>query len=921
MRTVLLVLSLAVFSFSASGKEFYVAPDGLDTNPGSKRAPFATLNRARDALRELKAPEKLKVPTTVLVRAGTYYLPDGFALDASDSGTADAPITYRAFKNEQVILIGGLACGEFSAHEGGIYKARIGTLAADQTARVLVFDGKRQELARYPNRDANDPHGGAWAYVDGERFSMYADSPDEGDYHQENQHLDFWQRNIPRLTQTLLMKPENVREWAHPEHGELSIFPRFNWEHYMPPIVGIDAEARELQLGPGCYYEIRPGDRYFVRGLFEELDGPGEWYLDPTEKMMYFWPPEPIQEKAVHLATAEHVIQMQGCSSITFRGFTLECSNVTAVMLKDCTDCLIAGNTIRNAGDLDGCGVMIEGGKHAAIVGNDIYDVGASGILVATGDLVSNTSGGTRIDNNYIHHVGRVKRDAKGIELRLGFREGLGLGDCVGAHISHNLIHDTPHSGIFVWGAGHTIEYNHLRHTCTESEDTGAIGGGAMDWLSWLDTTIQYNFIHDTLGYGYDEHQDKWVSPYLTTALYPDWAASGIRIIGNALVRAPRSCLLLHSGRDNVVENNILIGGGQSQMHWRGWTTSEGFWSTMVDGWIRNYDEAAQHDAWHEIPAFKDPRAVPLPDQRVMTGNVFRRNILCYEDPTSMLYLMETVPFEHNMFDQNLVYHSGQPLRTGIVTAKAETGPNLLPNPGLEKDVEGALPAAWDIVVAPEDGASIGVADDERHAGSRSLRITPAPLSSNDEVVKTVYLTLGSVPFQPGKAFRLSAWMKSTGQMTPVTLSAYAWKSGDHSWETPTTASVTSEWQQFEILFRLPKEGDPTFKPTMDTIYWRISFPMGADQFWIDDVSLREAKFADEWESWQAKGMDTHSVVADPLFVDAAEDDYRLQPDSPAFELGIKQIPFEKIGPYEDELRASWPIVEAPGAREAGIGG
>ena len=63
-------------------------------------------------------------------------------------------------------------------------------------------------------------------------------------------------------------------------------------------------------------------------------------------------------------------------------------------------------------------------------------------------------------------------------------------------------------------------------------------------------------------------------------------------------------------------------------------------------------------------------------------------------------------------------------------------------------------------------------------------------------------------------------------------------------------------------------------------------------------------------------GQDRHSLVADPLFVDPDNDDYRLRADSPAFKLGFKAIPVEKIGPYQDPLRASWPIVEAEGARE-----
>ena len=73
-----------------------------------------------------------------------------------------------------------------------------------------------------------------------------------------------------------------------------------------------------------------------------------------------------------------------------------------------------------------------------------------------------------------------------------------------------------------------------------------------------------------------------------------------------------------------------------------------------------------------------------------------------------------------------------------------------------------------------------------------------------------------------------------------------------------------------------------------------------------------------DWRQWREQGKDGRSLLADPKFVDPAKRDYRLQPDSPALKLGFQPIPLEKIGPHQDPLRASWPIVEAPGAAALG---
>jgi hypothetical protein len=46
----------------------------------------------------------------------------------------------------------------------------------------------------------------------------------------------------------------------------------------------------------------------------------------------------------------------------------------------------------------------------------------------------------------------------------------------------------------------------------------------------------------------------------------------------------------------------------------------------------------------------------------------------------------------------------------------------------------------------------------------------------------------------------------------------------------------------------------------------------------------------------------------DPHLKDVVHSSFELQDDSPAFKFGFQRIPFEKIGLYPSDDRASWPV-------------
>jgi len=710
--------------------EFYVATNGNDRWSGRLAAPnrmksdgpFASLQRARDAIRSRRSSGTTDESQTVYVRSGTYEIRQTLKFEAQDGGSPAAPVTYCAYKDDKPILVGGGTITGFVPHKGNILKADVGAQGFKGIYfRQLIFDGHRQQLARYPNFDPRNPHGGGWAYADGESIPLYTDSPEED-------------------TRSFTIKQKDIRTWAHPKEVQVFVFARYNWWNDICDLDSIDAATRRVRLAEGASYAVRLHDRFYFQNALEELDAPGEWYLDKRTSTLYFWPPSALKGKAVIAPTTRTILELgKGTANVTVRGFIVQCAEGTAITLNETTNCLIAANTIRNVGDYEGCGVAVNGGVRNGVVGNDVFDTGSHGIRLSGGDRIKLVSAENSAVNNYIHHVGVIYKHGVGIDL-----------SGVGNRASHNLIHDGPRMGLMFSGNNLVIEYNHIRHMSLETEDTGAIYTGGRDWISSRGSVIRYNYIHDILGYGHDE-KGLWHSPFFAWGVYLDDNTGGVDVIGNIIVRCSRAGLHLHNGRDNHIENNIIVNNGEQQVQYGGWTKDDRRWKAHQPTMIAGYEAVVSELAWRNMRNMSlHPTNAILPNGTIMTGNEFIRNIIYYHSPKAQYLWCENVPFDHNVIDSNLIWHFDQ------TVVSEQNGPGMM-------------------------------------------------------------------------------------------------------------------------------------RSKMD------------------------------WTKWQVLGLDHQSLIADPLFVDAAKDDYRLRRKSPAYDLGFKAIPAGRIGPYRDPLRASWPIREAEGVREQPI--
>lgn len=548
LLTTCLLMFLNVGS-AVSAVDLYVSPNGNDAWSGSlltpaqdgRDGPFATLTRARDETRRLKAAGKLGDGVIVNLRAGTYRLTEPLALGPQDGGTSQMPVVWRAARDEKVSLTAALPVSGFQKWKGQIVVADLkGTPLEKVAFRQLFFRGERQIMARYPNVDPRDPHFGQWAHI-------LASDLAPATNHSVSDKLP---RAKDHFTATSdVIKPTWEKDFLG---AEIAIHPAYGWAWNIVPVKSVDNETDTIWLRRPVSYGLMIGDRYFVQNLLAELDAPGEWYLDRDKARLYFWPPADLTSGDVTVPVAQSVIVANEADNVTLRGFTIEGCDGTAVTFNTCVGSLVAGCTIRNTGQW---AVSISGGHNTGAAGNDIDATGAGGVTINAGDRKTLTRGDCYADNNYIHHIAAIHRT---------YRAGVKLAG-VGNRASHNLIHDCYHQGLAVGGNDHLVEYNVVHHTNLGSEDTGGLYMSSRDFTQ-RGTVIRYNEFHHIGGFGkanswnpVQNGQVEFRYPAFTWGIYLDAPEVGCTIFGNLLHHVPVCGLFNHEGRDNRWENNVII--------------------------------------------------------------------------------------------------------------------------------------------------------------------------------------------------------------------------------------------------------------------------------------------------------------------------------------------------------------------------
>lgn len=529
--------------------EIFLSPGGDDSNRGTRAAPLRTLEAARDALRRVDEVRHIEV--TLL--EGRYFRSKSFVLDQRDSGRPGKTITYRAERGAAVIvdggrLISGARCDKVNdpkllerlppASRGAVYALDLKSLGVDDYGQFgprgfarptlpapveLFVNGRPLEIARWPN--VGEPLIALGEVLDKGSVPRFGDMSNRGG--------------------VFRYETERALRWL--DAPELHISGIFTWGFADDTIriAAIDqAEGTFTTAEPHRYGFGNSNQKslwkWHAVNLFEEIDIPGEYFIDRRSGVAYFRPFESdtsIEEATIQLSLlAETMIVMNDVSRVHWEGIVFENAREAAMRINGGEENRIAGCTFRNLG---GMAVRMAGTAHS-VVSCDIYDTGAGGIAMSGGNRKTLTPSTCFVRNCDISRVNRWYKTYRPCVSVSG----------VGNRIEHCDLHDCPGQAILVSGNDHLIEYNEMGRLVGEMSDQGAIYMGRNP--SHGGNIFRYNFFHHT--------ESTHVGGYGNSGIFFDDGDSGQYVYGNVFYRCgSNGAVKYHGGQFNSFVNNVVI--------------------------------------------------------------------------------------------------------------------------------------------------------------------------------------------------------------------------------------------------------------------------------------------------------------------------------------------------------------------------
>lgn len=520
--------------------EIHVSPSGSDGGDGSVARPLATINQAKKMARTIRAERT--VPIDIIFHEGTYRMTQTVTFDSGDSGTEDAPITYKAAEGENVVFKGSKELDmkafkevtdpailkripESAREYVGVLNLRsqgINSIAAVPKGRSgvnaiygyheLFFNGEAQTLARFPNSE----------YTTIKKITNSA-------------------------TKTIQMAESNITRWGSAKDVRLGGYLQNDYNYERAVVEQINPEERTLKLPSGTTIS-GANRRIHIYNLLEELDMPGEWYIDPETYLLYYYPPTVVSNETLEISVlGDTMFQLNNVKFVNFEGMEFSQMRFRAFETPGCTDlgffkCTfsdIKNSAIRDFSDVYGEYRKAPNSYRYTIKDCIFKNIGWTTIIIQGGDETTLEESGHLIENCYFTSVGT---DIISYVPSVA-SEGVGnvIKNCTFHNAGSHII--TPN------GSLHKILNNEIYDACKEVHDSGAIYDGRNLYTRGVE--IANNYLHHV------KSLDKTIGE-IACGVYMDDRLSEWYIHHNIFEGMSRG-VFMNTGNDAEIHDNIFV--------------------------------------------------------------------------------------------------------------------------------------------------------------------------------------------------------------------------------------------------------------------------------------------------------------------------------------------------------------------------
>lgn len=485
------------------GQKIFVSTVGDDSGDGSEEEPLRTLEKAIDVANEMREDSDKLIE--ILLREGTYSVTN--TIKIINSQKDDSLLKISAYQDEKVTINAGVDI-PLSAM----------SIADSDFTNAIIDKPNAGSVLQYNLKDAQIEDFGEIS-LRGHLISDEKEAQAELSLNGEVQKLAGW----PNGEYTGLIKPTDSNEygkrtksgiangcsfkvnydrpsqWSKPEQAWLSgtIGPNYEFDYY--PVSRFDSEEKRVYLSRGALEKYYTEPYYRFENVPEELDEPGEYYIDRQSGMLYFYPPEDTPKDSVLTITMStptldvsgkapnSMFRIENSKNIVFENLIFKGGRGSAITGKNNSNIKFINCEINSFGEN---GIRFDASTDITISDCKIHDVGQDGILfVSCGNYQTLSPSNIVVSNNDIYNFARLERSYKtGIDF--GYR-------CVGATAANNHIHNGPHAGMIFYGVNNDIYGNEFDNLVTEFSDMDALYCNNSNYPWERGNKIHNNYFHD----------------------------------------------------------------------------------------------------------------------------------------------------------------------------------------------------------------------------------------------------------------------------------------------------------------------------------------------------------------------------------------------------------------------------------------